>query len=180
MAVQKKKKTAARKPTPSAKPTGSKKRAAKKQNAAKQKPAATTKASMRSSSSSVGRRIEERIAQLGDWRGERLAEVRALIRKADPDVIEEWKWRGTPVWSHQGMFVLADAFKDKVKITFLHGAQLPDPKKIFNNGLDGNKWRAIDLRAGDKLNKAAFTALLHAAMAYNRSHNVPKSKGSRV
>lgn len=123
--------------------------------------------------------IETRIAELGDWRGERLAEIRALIHEVDPAVIEEWKWMGTPVWSHDGMYVLANPHKDKVKITFFHGAQLVDPKKLFNAGLDGNKWRAIDLREADKIDKPAFKALLREAVAYNSSHSVPKSKGSR-
>jgi hypothetical protein len=87
---------------------------------------------------------------------------------------------GTPVWSHAGMYVNANAFKDKVKITFLHGAQLRDPKKIFNNGLGGNKWRAIDLYEGDAIDMTALAALLRAAVAYNTEHSVPKSKGSRA
>jgi len=123
-------------------------------------------------------RIDRKIAELGDWRGERLAEIRRLIHEADPGVIEEWKWMGTPVWSHEGMYVLANAHKDKVKITFFHGAELPDPKGIFNAGLGGNKWRAIDLREGDKLDKSAFKALLRAAVDYNATHSVPKSRGS--
>lgn len=125
-------------------------------------------------------RIEKRIAELGDWRGERLAEIRALIHEVDPEVVEEWKWMGTPVWSHEGMYVLANPHKDKVKITFFHGAQLADPKNLFNAGLGGNKWRAIDLREGDKIDKPAFKALLREAVAYNTRHAVPKSRGSRA
>ncbi|HSR65044.1 MAG TPA: DUF1801 domain-containing protein [Xanthomonadaceae bacterium] len=125
-------------------------------------------------------RIDRRIASLGDWRGERLAEVRALIHAVDPDVVEEWKWMGTPVWSHQGMVVLANPHKDKVKVTFFHGAQLADPDGLFNAGLTGNKWRAIDLREGDPLDHAAFARLLRAAIDYNRAHAVPKSRGSRA
>ena len=109
----------------------------------------------------ASRRIDKRIADLGDWRGERLAEIRALIHEVDPDVVEEWKWMGSPVWSHEGMYALANAHKDKVKLTFHHGAQLPDPRKLFNAGLDGNKWRAIDYREGDKIDKTALTALLN-------------------
>ena len=125
-------------------------------------------------------RIDERIADLGDWRGERLAEIRALIHEVDPDVVEEWKWMGSPVWSHEGMYALANAHKDKVKLTFHHGAQLPDPKKLFNAGLHGNKWRAIDIREGDRMDKTALKALVREAVAYNTTHSVPKSKGSRA
>ncbi|MEZ4248155.1 MAG: DUF1801 domain-containing protein [Polyangiales bacterium] len=107
-----------------------------------------------------------------------MKEIRATIHRVDPEVVEEWKWKGTPVWSHDGMYVLADPFKDKVKITFFHGAQLADPKKLFNNGLDGNKWRAIDLRESDRLDPKAFEALLREAIAYNTSNSVAKSKGS--
>lgn len=125
-------------------------------------------------------RIDKEIADLGDWRGERLAEIRKLIHEVDPGVVEEWKWMGTPVWSHEGMYALANAHKDKVKLTFFHGAELPDPKKLFNAMLDGNKWRAIDFGEEDRIDKAALKALLRAAVAYNRQHSVPKSKGSRV
>jgi hypothetical protein len=154
-----------------------KKPAAKK--AAKKKVA--KKAAARSpDSTSAARRIETKIASLGDWRGERLAEIRKLIHEVDPEVVEEWKWMGTPVWSHEGMYALANAHKDKVKLMFFHGAQLPDPGKVFNASLDGNKWRAIDFREGDKLDKTAVKALLREAVAYNTTHSVPKSKGSRA
>ncbi len=96
---------------------------------------------------SAGQRIDDLIATVGGWRGERLAELRALIHEVDPDVVEDWKWMGTPVWSHDGMYVLANAHKGKVKLQFFHGAQLPDPKQLFNAGLGGGKWRAIDLHA---------------------------------
>jgi hypothetical protein len=125
-------------------------------------------------------RIDQKIADLGDWRGERLAEIRQLIHEVDPEVVEEWKWMGTPVWSHEGMYALANAHKDKVKLTFFHGAELPDPRKLFNAGLAGNKWRAIDFREGDKIDKPALEALLREAVAYNTKHSVPKSKGSRA
>ena len=125
-------------------------------------------------------RIDRRIASLGDWRGERLAQIRAWIHAVDPQVVEDWKWMGTPVWSHDGMLVLANPHKDKVKITFFHGAQLADPDGLFNAGLGGGKWRAIDLREGDRLDQAAFARLLRAAIAYNTTHQVPKSRGSRV
>jgi hypothetical protein len=129
---------------------------------------------------SATRKIDEKIAELGDWRGERLAEILKLILQVDPEVVEDWKYMGTPVWSHDGMYALANAHKDKVKLTFHHGAQLRDPKKLFNAGLGGNKWRAIDFREGDKINKTALKALLRAAVAYNTTHSVPKSKGSRA
>ncbi|UCB53586.1 MAG: DUF1801 domain-containing protein [Candidatus Zixiibacteriota bacterium] len=124
--------------------------------------------------------IEKKIADLGDWRGERLAEIRKLIHEVDPEVVEEWKWMETPVWSHEGMYALANAHKDKVKLTFFHGAELPDPKKLFNASLDGNKRRAIDFREEDKIDKTALKALLREALAYNTKHSVPKSKGSRA
>lgn len=124
-------------------------------------------------------RIDRMIANLGDWRGERLAEIRALIHEIDPGVVEEWKWMGSPVWSHDGMYVLANAHKGKVKLTFFHGARLPDPGRLFNAGTGGNTWRAIDLREGDTIDKPALAALLRAAIAYNTTHAVPKSRGSR-
>ena len=124
-------------------------------------------------------RIDKAIASLGDWRGDRLAEIRRLIHEVDPAVTEDWKWMGTPVWSHEGMYVLANAHKDKVKVTFFHGAQLRDPKKLFNSMLGGSKWRAIDFGKGDRVKTPAFKALLKAAIAYNEAHAVPKSKGSR-
>ena len=132
-----------------------------------------------SGSMSASERIDKRIASLGDWRGERLAEIRKLIREVDPDVVEDWKWMGTPVWSNHGMYALANPHKGKVKLQFFHGAQLPDPKKLFNAGLGGGKWRAIDFHEGDKVDKAALKALLRAAVSYNTTHSVPRSKGSR-
>ena len=129
---------------------------------------------------SAAQRIDKLIADLGDWRGERLAQIRALIHEVDPDVVEEWKWMGSPVWSHEGMYVLANAHKDKVKLTFFHGAELPDPDKLFNAGLEGNTWRAIDFRKGDRIDRTALGAVLRAAIAYNTTHPVPKSRGSRA
>lgn len=121
------------------------------------KAAKPRKASGKSSGPGVAsKRIEKQIAELGDWRGERLAEIRKLIHDTDAEVIEEWKWLGTPVWSHAGMYVLANPHKGKVKVTFFHGAELPDPKKLFNAGSGGNKWRAIDFREGDRIDQAAF------------------------
>jgi hypothetical protein len=154
------------------------KKAAAKQVAAKA--AQPRKAVAKSDPLSASKRIDKKLASLDDWRGERLAEIRKLIHEVDPEVIEEWKWMGTPVWSHEGMYVLANAHKDKVKLTFFHGAALPDPKKLFNAGLEGNKWRAIDFREGDKIDKTALKALLREAVAYNTKHSVPKSRGSRA
>jgi hypothetical protein len=128
----------------------------------------------------ASKRIDKRIADLGDWRGEKLAEIRGLIHEVDPEVVEEWKWMGSPVWSHEGMYALANAHKGKVKLTFFHGAQLPDPKKLFNAGLEGNRWRAIDFREGDKIDGTALKALLREAVAYNTRQSVPKSRGSRA
>ena len=159
------------------------KRAAKKTAKAPAKKAAATKAAPRRTSEATGlsasERIDRKIASLGDWRGERMAELRKLIHEVDPEVIEDWKWMGTPVWSHDGMYVLANAHKDKVKLTFFHGAKLADPDGLFNAGLDGGKWRAIDFREDERIDKAALKALLRAAIAYNSAHPVPKSKGSR-
>lgn len=129
---------------------------------------------------SASERIDKKVAELGDWRGERLAELRKLIHEVDPEVVEEWKWMGTPVWSHEGMYVLANAHKDKVKLTFFHGAQLSDPEQLFNAGLGGNKWRAIDVRESDEIDQVALKALLREAVAYNTKNLVPKSRGSRA
>jgi hypothetical protein len=126
----------------------------------------------------AAKKIDQLIAKTKDWRGERLAEIRALIHDVDPSVIEEWKWMGTPVWSHDGMYVLANPHKEKVKLQFFHGAKLPDPKKLFNAG-NGNTWRAIDFFEGDKIDKTALKALLREAIKYNTAHKVAKSKGSR-
>ena len=131
-------------------------------------------------SAGAAKKIDRMIADLDDWRGQRLAEIRRLIHEVDPEVVEEWKWMGTPVWSHDGMYVLANAHKEKVKLTFFHGAKLSDPKKLFNAGLDGNKWRAIDFHEEDKINKTALKALLREAVAYNTHHSVPKSRGSNA
>ena len=116
---------------------------------------------------SASRKIDEKIADLGDWRGERLSEIRGIIREVDPGVVEQWKWMGSPAWSHGGIFAVANAHKDKVKLTFAHGAVLPDPMKLFNATLAGNTWRAIDLREGDRIDDAALKALVREAVAYN-------------
>ncbi|PLR22125.1 hypothetical protein SGCZBJ_18710 [Caulobacter zeae] len=113
--------------------------------------------------------IDERIASLGDWRGETLARVRALIHAADPDVLEEWKWRGTPVWSHAGIVCTGETYKAYVKLTFAKGASLPDPKGLFNSSLEGNTRRAIDIPQGAAIDEAALKALFLAGVALNLS-----------
>ena len=116
---------------------------------------------------SASKLITERIAELGDWRGKALASVRALIKEADPDVVEEWKWMGTPVWEHAGGICTGESYKDKIKLTFHKGASLGDPTKLFNSSLDGNVRRAIDIFENDKLDAKAFKALIRAAIALN-------------
>ena len=116
---------------------------------------------------SPSRLIDARIEELGDWRGETLARVRALIREADPEVVEEWKWRGVPVWSHDGIICTGETYKAVVKLTFAKGASLADPSGLFNASLDGNARRAIDLREGEALDADAFQALVRAAAALN-------------
>ncbi|MDG2525162.1 DUF1801 domain-containing protein [Stenotrophomonas sp. HITSZ_GD] len=113
-------------------------------------------------------RIDARIAELGDWRAQALAEVRALIHAADPQVVEEIKWRGTPVWSHDGILCTGESYKDKIKLTFAKGARLADPKGLFNSSLDGNTRRALDIFEHDTLDAAAFKALIRAAVAANQ------------
>jgi len=117
---------------------------------------------------SPSRLIDQRIKELGDWRGETLARVRGLIREADPDVVEEWKW-GVPVWSHSGLICTGEAYKSVVKLTFARGASLVDPSRLFNSSLEGNVRRAIDLRDGDTIDEPAFAALIRAAVALNTS-----------
>ena len=113
--------------------------------------------------------IDEMIAELTDWRGKTLASVRKSILEADPEIIEEWKWMGSPVWSRDGIIAVGNAHKDKVKLTFSHGANLPDPGKLFNAGLGGNQWRAIDLYEGDKINERALKNLVRAAIENNQT-----------
>ena len=112
--------------------------------------------------------IDARIEDLGDWRGEMLSRLRALIKEADPEVAEEWKWRGTPVWSHNGLICTGETYKNVVKMTFAKGASLKDPSGLFNSSLDGNVRRAIDVHEGDKVDEAALKALIRAAVALNR------------
>jgi len=113
--------------------------------------------------------ISERIAELGDWRGKTLAHVRKLIKAADPNVVEEWKWRGVPVWSDNGGICTGESYKDHVKLTFYKGASLPDPRHLFNASLDGNVRRGIDIHEGEKLNETAFKNLIRAAVKLNAS-----------
>src|ERR1700710_2910723 len=111
--------------------------------------------------------IDERIQELGDWRGKMLAKVRAIIREADPDIVEEWKWMGTPVWSHGGIVCTGETYKQVVKLTFAKGAALQDPSGLFNSSLDGNVRRAIDIREGEKVDEAALKSLIRAAVELN-------------
>ena len=114
--------------------------------------------------------IDQMITGLTDWRGKTFAGIRKAILAADPEIVEEWKWMGSPVWSRDGMIAVANAHKGKVKLTFAHGAQLPDPAKLFNAGLDGNARRAIDFLEGDRVDESALKALVRAAIDYNRRH----------
>lgn len=118
---------------------------------------------------SPSRLIDARIKELGDWRGEVLARVRAIIKQADTEVVEEWKWRGVPVWSHAGMICTGETYKDVVKLTFAKGASLADPRGLFNSSLEGNTRRAIDIREGDEIDQAALKTLVRAAVALNTS-----------
>ncbi len=122
--------------------------------------------------SNASRKIDEKIAALADWRGERLSEIRRIIREADPGVVEEWKWLGSPTWSHGGIFAVANVHKDKLQLTFAHGAALADPMKLFNATVRGNTWRAIDIREGDRIDDSALRALVREAVAYNSTQPV--------
>jgi hypothetical protein len=134
------------------------------------------KESIMSESESPSELISKRIAELGDWRGDALERMRKLIMAADPDVVEEWKWRGTPVWSHQGIICTGESYKSVVKLTFARGASLKDPARLFNSSLDGNTRRAIDIREGERVDESAFKALVRQAVTLNGSR---KSKSSR-
>jgi hypothetical protein len=126
-------------------------------------------------------RIDRLIAKLTDWRGKTLASICKSILEADREIIEEWKWMGSPVWSHHGTIAVANAHKEKVKLTFAHGARLADPGKLFNAGLEGNAWRAIDFFEGDKINERALKKLIRAAVDYNRIKLKKKAPaGTRV
>lgn len=115
--------------------------------------------------------IDARIKELDDWRGKMLSRLRALIKQADPVVVEEWKWRGVPVWSHDGIICTGETYKNVVKVTFSKGAQMKDPKKLFNSSLEGNARRAIDFHEGDKVDESAFKALIRDAVALNTSRH---------
>src|SRR5512139_1147254 len=140
---------------------------------------------MRSRERATGKRasrlIDQRIRDLGGWRGETLARMRALILEADPEAIEEWKWMGTPVWSHDGIVCTGESYKQVVKLTFHQGAALKDPSGLFNSSLDGNVRRAIDIREGESINEAAFKALIRAAVALNlEKKSKPKPRRTRT
>jgi hypothetical protein len=145
-------------------PTMKKKAATKKVVAKKAK---QSRPEEKKSGESPSRLIDARIKELNDWRGETLARVRALIRQADPEVVEEWKWRGVPVWSHGGILCTGETYKEVVKMTFAKGASLDDPAKLFNSSLEGNTRRAIDIREGEKIDEKALKALIRAAVALN-------------
>jgi hypothetical protein len=120
-------------------------------------------------SQSASRLIDARIEELGDWRGRMLSRLRALVKQADPEVVEEWKWRGVPVWSHDGLICTGETYKSVVKMTFAKGAALKDPSRLFNSSLDGNTRRAIDFHEGEKIDEQALKTLLRAAVALNKS-----------
>ena len=123
--------------------------------------------------------ISKRIAELADWRGKTLGRVRKLIKAADPDVVEEWKWMGTPVFSHDGILCTGESYKSVVKLTFAKGASLKDPARLFNSSLDGNVRRAIDIHEGEKVDAVAFKALIRAAVAFNRAGGKAKSRRTK-
>jgi hypothetical protein len=127
------------------------------------------KTQIKTAGDAASKLISEKIAELGDWRGDTLAKMRALIKQADPDIVEEWKWMGTPVWSHDGGICTGESYKSVVKLTFFKGAALKDPAKLFNSSLDGNTRRAIDIHQGENIDANAFKALIRAAVALNSS-----------
>ena len=156
------------------------KKAAKAAKKTAAKPAKPRKAGARSSDpASASKRIDQRIAELADWRGERLAEIRKLIHEVDPGVIEEWKWMGTPVWSHDGILCTGESYKSVVKLTFAKGASLDDPARLFNASLEGNTRRAIDIHEGEQVDANAFKALIRAAIALNASSVKAKAKRTK-
>jgi len=123
--------------------------------------------------------IDKYIADFTDWRGDMLTNIRKIIHDADYEIVEEWKWMGSPCWSHGGLILVANAHKDKVKLTFSQGASLPDPDKIFNAGLEGNKWRAIDLYEGDKINERALKNIIRIAVAHNLAGQKEKTSSDK-
>jgi hypothetical protein len=138
------------------------------------------KKSTASQSQSASELISKRIAELGDWRGKTLSRMRKLIKEADPDVIEEWKWMGTPVWSHNGILCTGESYKNVVKLTFIKGASLKDPAHLFNSSLDGNARRAIDIHEGEEVDESAFMALVRQAVALNGSGKSKPSKKAKA
>ena len=120
-------------------------------------------------SKSPSRLIDARIKELGDWRGKLLSRLRALVKEADPEIVEEWKWRGVPVWSHDGLICTGETYKNVVKMTFAKGAALQDPSRLFNASLEGNTRRAIDFHEGEKINEKALKTLIRAAVTFNKS-----------
>jgi hypothetical protein len=127
-------------------------------------------------SQSASQLIDGRIKELGDWRGEMLSRLRTLIKEADPEVVEEWKWRGVPVWSHDGLICTGETYKSVVKMTFAKGAALNDPSSLFNSSLEGNTRRAIDIQEGEKINEKALKTLIRAAVTLNKSKTKAKAK----
>jgi hypothetical protein len=132
-----------------------------------------------SQSQTASELISEKIAELGDWRGKTLSRMRKLIKEADPDVVEEWKWMGTPVWSHDGILCTGESYKKVVKLTFAKGASLDDPAGLFNSSLDGNTRRAIDIHEGEEVGGSAFKALVRQAVALNSSGKSKRSKKAK-
>jgi len=128
---------------------------------------------------SASKLISERIAELGDWRGKTLARMRKLIKEADPEAVEEWKWMGTPVWEHDGILCTGETYKDKVKLTFAKGASLKDPARLFNSSLDGNMRRAIDIAEGEEVDATAFKALIRQAVAFNSAGKAKRPKKAK-
>ena len=139
---------------------------------------AKTGSATKTDGASPSRMIDGRIKELGDWRGEMLGRIRSLIKQADPDVVEEWKWRGVPVWEHDGIICTGETYKAVVKLTFAKGAALDDPAGLFNSSLEGNVRRAIDIREGEKINEKALKALIRAAVELNASKKKPAKKRS--
>jgi hypothetical protein len=151
---------------------------AKKATATKETAKKPTVSSL-SKATTPSKLIDGRIKELGDWRGKLLSRLRTLIKKTDSDVVEEWKWRGVPVWEHDGMICTGETYKDYVKLTFAKGAALKDPSRLFNSSLEGNVRRAIDFHEDDKVDEKAFVALVRAAVALNQSTKKPKGSKTR-
>jgi hypothetical protein len=132
-----------------------------------------------SAGQSASELISKKISELGDWRGETLGRLRTLIKEVDPDVVEEWKWMGTPVWSHDGIICTGESYKNVVKLTFMKGASLKDPARLFNSSLDGNARRAIDIHEGEEIDASAFKTLIREAVAVNSGKSKASKKAKR-